>query len=318
MNSQHFVKSCIAIIAVATVGMVSGCANMEVNTGRGNVPGHYIRYEMQEADRAVEAARSAGKDKICPVEFKAAEDAKNHAYDVYRSCRTEEGSALAKQATAKANALCPPQKVEAVLSIDPASIKKGESAKLAWSSKNADECVIAPAVGKVEPQGSTTVTPAENTGYTLTCTGPGGKADSAASITVIAPAPVVAVAQPKAAPVKSCEPMEIDIEFDTNKSVIKPKYHAELKKLAELLIEFPNEPIVIKGHTDNVGSKAYNMKLSKQRAESVRSYLIKHFNIAPNRITAEGFGMTKPIATNKTKAGREKNRRIESHFTCGK
>ena len=45
---------------------------------RGNIPGHYIRYEMQEADRAVETARSAGKDKVCPIEFKAAEDAKNN------------------------------------------------------------------------------------------------------------------------------------------------------------------------------------------------------------------------------------------------
>jgi len=64
---------------------------------------------MQEADRAAETARQAGKDKICPVEFKAAEEAKNKAYDVFRACNTEEGAALAKQATAKANALCPPQ-----------------------------------------------------------------------------------------------------------------------------------------------------------------------------------------------------------------
>ena len=70
----------------------------------------YIRSEMQEADRAIEAARQAGKDKACPDEFKAAEDAKNKAYDVFRSCRTEEGVALAKKATEKANALCPPER----------------------------------------------------------------------------------------------------------------------------------------------------------------------------------------------------------------
>jgi OOP family OmpA-OmpF porin len=91
------------------MSMLSGCANYEVNTKRGNIPGYYIRSEMQEADRAVESARQAGKDKTCPVEFKAAEDAKNNAYDVFRQCRTEEGAALAKQATAMANALCPPR-----------------------------------------------------------------------------------------------------------------------------------------------------------------------------------------------------------------
>ncbi len=95
------------VVSLLSVGMISGCANYEVNTRRGNIPGKYIRYEMQEADRAVESARQAGKDKACPAEFKAAEDARDHAYDVFRACETEEGAALAKQATAKANALCP-------------------------------------------------------------------------------------------------------------------------------------------------------------------------------------------------------------------
>lgn len=101
----------IFIIAAIPVGMMTGCANYEVNTMRGNVPGHYIRTEMQEADRAVESARRAGKDKTCPVEFKKAEDAKNNAYDVFRACHTEEGVALAKKATEQANALCPSRPV---------------------------------------------------------------------------------------------------------------------------------------------------------------------------------------------------------------
>jgi OOP family OmpA-OmpF porin len=100
--------------------MISGCANYEVNTKRGNIPGHYIRYEMQEADRAVESARQAGKDKACPAEFKAAEDARDHAYDVFRACETEEGAALAKKATAQANALCPPQKADVQPKAEPA------------------------------------------------------------------------------------------------------------------------------------------------------------------------------------------------------
>ena len=148
--------------AVSVLGGLSGCANYEVNTKRGDIPGHYIRYEMQEADRAVEAARQVGKDKICPAEFKDAEAAKNNAYDVFRACHTEEGSALAKQATAKANALCPPQAAppapapvpppapapkpvpappapapvplvpSANIGVTPATVTKGQTATLAW------------------------------------------------------------------------------------------------------------------------------------------------------------------------------------------
>ena len=105
MNRQNAVK--VIVVSLFSISMIFGCANYEVNTKRGDIPGYYIRYEMQEADRALETARQAGKDKTCPVEFKAAEDARDKAYDVFRACHTEEGAALAKQATAKANALCP-------------------------------------------------------------------------------------------------------------------------------------------------------------------------------------------------------------------
>ncbi|MBJ6725230.1 OmpA family protein [Geomesophilobacter sediminis] len=97
------------LLVAGFLGGLTGCANYEVNTKRGDIPGYYIRSEMQESDRALEAARQAGKDTACPVEYKEAEAARDHAYDVFRACHTEEGAALAKQATAKANALCPPQ-----------------------------------------------------------------------------------------------------------------------------------------------------------------------------------------------------------------
>jgi OmpA-OmpF porin, OOP family len=108
MNLTKVWKASTFPMALVSLGALAGCAHYEPNNGRGNVPGYYIRSEMQQADRAVEEARRAGKDKTCPAEFKAAEDAKNNAYDVFRACHTEEGAALANQATAKANALCPP------------------------------------------------------------------------------------------------------------------------------------------------------------------------------------------------------------------
>jgi OOP family OmpA-OmpF porin len=198
------------------------------------------------------------------------------------------------------------------LSVTPGSIKQGESATLSWTSQNASRCSIKPAIGAVQPQGSMSITPAESTSYDLTCEGEGGAASSAANVSVTAPPPVVV---PKAA-AKLCSPTVIDIQFDTNKSDIKPQFEDELKRLADFLKEFPKARGVIEGHTDNVGDKASNMKLSQRRADSVRSYIIKTFGVAPERIKAEGYGPTKPVADNKTKEGKAKNRRIEANFTC--
>jgi OOP family OmpA-OmpF porin len=320
--------------AMLGMALLAGCANYEVNSRRGDIPGYLIRSELQEADRAVEAARRAGKDASCPAEFKAAEDAKNNAYDVFRACHTEEGASLAKQATAKANALCPAQPAKSVpvpapvpapmpaaipaptskLTITPDSIIKGNSAKMAWTSQNATNCAIQPGFGAVPTQGAMTISPADSTDYTLVCRGAGGTADSAANISVVAPSPAPVVA---AAPApKLCSPTVLNIKFDTNKSDIKPQYHDELKGLADFLKEFPNAKGVIEGHTDSDGSKASNMKLSQRRADSVRSYLIKNFGIAPERLGAKGYGPTKPVAENTTAAGKQKNRRIEANFTC--
>ena len=329
MKNCRLLRGSSLLLTVVSAGSLFGCGHYEVNTGRGSVPGYYIRSEMQEADRAVEAARASGKDKTCPAEFKQAEDAKNNAYDVFRACHTEEGAALAKQATAKVNALCPPQEVVVVpppapaplaptdnLTVVPSSITKGQSATLTWSSENATYCDIQPGIGPVQSQGSMSITPADNTSYTLTCGGAGGTAKSAASVAVTVPPPVVAVVQPQAPAAKLCSPTVINIHFDTNKSEIKPQYHDELKKLADFLTEFPNATGVVEGHTDSVGDKTANMKLSQRRADSVRTYLIEKFGIAPDRIKAIGYGPTKPIASNKTKAGKEQNRRIESNFNC--
>jgi OOP family OmpA-OmpF porin len=315
------------LLAVTLAGTLGGCANYEVNTMRGNVPGYYIRTEMQEADRAVEAARTAGKDKLCPAEFKAAEDAKNNAYDVFRACNTEPGAALAKAATAKANALCPPPPAPIVvappaivppaaptasLTVTPESVTKGQAATLNWKSQNASGCDIQPDIGPLPPQGVREITPAASTSYSLACTGDGGTATSAAGVTVVLPPPV-----PVAAVERFCnKPSIIVVEFDTDKSNIKTKYDGDLNILGTFLKEWPQAKGEISGHTDNVGSDKYNLSLSQRRAASVKKYLVEKFNIAPERLTTEGYGESKPIASNKTKDGRQQNRRIETNFTC--
>lgn len=213
-----------------------------------------------------------------------------------------------------------PPAPSANMAITPNSITKGETATLSWSSKNDTNCTIQPEIGAVQPEGSMTITPADNAAYTLTYSGAGGSAESAARVAVIAPAPVV-VAPPAPVPApapKLCSPAVINIQFDTNKADLKPEHRNELKTLADFLKEFPKAKGVIEGHTDNVGPKALNMKLSQRRTDTIRNYLVKEFGIAPDRVKAVGYGPTKPIANNKTKAGKAQNRRIESNFTCNK
>jgi len=104
----------------------------------------------------------------------------------------------------------------------------------------------------------------------------------------------------------------INIEFDTGKANIKPKYHDEIKKFADVMKKYPDLKVVIEGHTDNVGGAAFNQKLSERRANSVRSYMIKTFGIQESRLSAKGYGFSKPFDSNKTAKGRQKNRRVEA------
>lgn len=100
-----------------------------------------------------------------------------------------------------------------------------------------------------------------------------------------------------------------NLEFDLGKSTIRSKSYATLNRVAALLIE-KNFSLKLAGHTDNTGSAALNMRLSKDRAESVKAYLVSQGANA-SRIEATGYGMNQPIASNKTAAGRQQNRRVE-------
>ena len=132
---------------------------------------------------------------------------------------------------------------------------------------------------------------------------------------VVAPAPFP---EPAPAPVPPPPPvMEkvtilLNVEFDTAKSVVKEKYYDDIKRVADFMKAYPETNAVIEGHTDNVGKAEYNDRLSDARAKSVRQYLIDKFGIDASRITSAGYGMNKPIASNDTKEGRQKNRRVEA------
>ena len=112
-----------------------------------------------------------------------------------------------------------------------------------------------------------------------------------------------------------------DVLFDFDKSELKLDAVASLSKVAEVLNGLPNAPTTVDGHTDGKGGADYNQKLSERRASSVRDWLVKQGGVPAARLTARGFGMTRPVAPN-TKPdgsddpqGRQKNRRVEVRVT---
>ncbi len=100
------------------------------------------------------------------------------------------------------------------------------------------------------------------------------------------------------------------ILFDTGKSSIKAESTSVMVDIIQILNEYPNAKFTVEGHTDSVGSEKLNQKLSEERANSVRNFLIDK-GISASRLTAIGYGEAKPIATNNTRAGRAQNRRVE-------
>jgi len=104
--------------------------------------------------------------------------------------------------------------------------------------------------------------------------------------------------------------IELNIEFGLDRAEIGPQYHIQLKKVADFMKAYPDTTARIEGHTDSAGPAQYNLQLSQKRSESVRQYLINNFSIAPERLNARGFGESRPIATNTTREGRKKNRRV--------
>ena len=101
-----------------------------------------------------------------------------------------------------------------------------------------------------------------------------------------------------------------DVLFDFDKSTIKPEAAAILDRLVAFMNENKDKRVNLSGHTDSIGTERYNQSLSERRANSARDYLAKK-GVDSSRISAQGFGETKPIADNKTKEGRAKNRRVE-------
>jgi OOP family OmpA-OmpF porin len=127
-----------------------------------------------------------------------------------------------------------------------------------------------------------------------------------------APPPPPPAAKPAAKPAPVAEKVTLaaDVLFDFDKAVLKTEGKGKLDDLATKVKAINLEVVIAIGHTDSVGSDAYNQKLSVRRAESVKAYLVSK-GVEPNRVYTEGKGEKQPVASNKTADGRQKNRRVE-------
>jgi OOP family OmpA-OmpF porin len=98
--------------------------------------------------------------------------------------------------------------------------------------------------------------------------------------------------------------------FDFNKSTLRPDGKAKIDHAIKVMQDHTDLRVSVEGHTDSIGSDAYNQKLSERRAQTVRDYMVAK-SISASRVSTRGFGKTKPIASNKTAEGRAQNRRVE-------
>jgi OmpA family len=101
-----------------------------------------------------------------------------------------------------------------------------------------------------------------------------------------------------------------DVLFDTAKYTLKPEAREKLSKVSGILLAYPNLKVQVEGYTDNIDGDQYNLTLSQQRGDAVRTYLVSQA-VSVDNITATGYGMNNPIADNATPAGRAQNRRVQ-------
>ena len=107
----------------------------------------------------------------------------------------------------------------------------------------------------------------------------------------------------------------MNILFDFDKATIRPSEKAKLDELARVFSDYPENIVIVEGHTDSKGSAAYNKRLSELRASRVAEYL-RSKNIDISSLTARGYGESQPVATNETAAGREQNRRVDLRISA--
>lgn len=118
-------------------------------------------------------------------------------------------------------------------------------------------------------------------------------------------------------PLKLTEQVSIrlNLNFDTGRADIKPAFAQEIQKVAEFMRRYPTTRVVIEGHTDNIGKPDFNQSLSERRAQAVAQSLVRDHGVAADRVQSVGYGLSRPIADNRTAEGRAMNRRVTAEIS---
>jgi OmpA-OmpF porin, OOP family len=147
---------------------------------------------------------------------------------------------------------------------------------------------------------------------------------AAAAVSAPAPAPETTTEETPIEPIPAAEPepghfkycVSLHGEFDIDRALIRPEYRDEIAQVGDFMKKYPTTTAVIEGHTDNVGSAQHNLELSQRRAQAVVDYLVENYGIDRSRLSAKGYGMSRPVADNATDEGRQKNRRMNAIIDC--
>ncbi|MCP5178557.1 MAG: OmpA family protein [Pseudomonadales bacterium] len=109
--------------------------------------------------------------------------------------------------------------------------------------------------------------------------------------------------------------IDLNLEFDFDSAQLRASHGPEIDEVVAFMRQFPNSSAVLEGHTDSRGADAYNQRLSERRANAVMNYMIQNGGIAASRLSADGFGESRPIDTNDTDEGRQHNRRVSAQIS---
>ena len=205
----------------------------------------------------------------------------------------------------------PPAQPTASLSANPDSIQAGQSTQLTWRTENATDVSI-DGIGKVDANGSKTVSPAQSTTYRLVAKGAGGSQEATARVTVQTPS------QPP--PVSETEEQMFarsvqDVYFDYDSFSLRPEATQSLATAAQFLQQHSNLRFSIEGHCDERGSTEYNLALGQSRASAVRDQLVRN-GVTADRIKTISYGKEKPFCNQSNEECWQQNRR--GHFVLEK
>jgi outer membrane protein OmpA-like peptidoglycan-associated protein len=277
--------------------------------------------EIGRARKAIDDARIAGKAECAPEKFADLEKRYLQARGVFYACNDAEAIRLAQALAADANALgCPapamaPRPPVCRLTVTPQQTQVGEVVTLDASGSSAPDGARltftfdfgdgTPPVKSDSPRVTHSYARVGNFAIRVTADdGRGGICTATGTETTIQKFVLAEKGR--------------NVLFDFDKSTLKPEAIRQLAPVLQALKEQPSLRVTVAGHTDSVGTDAYNMGLSKRRAESVADYLIKNSPTARENLTVEWFGKRNPIASNATAEGRAQNRRVEITLSPGK